>query len=105
MPQHLQEVPTRTLGLSSPFTRSRKNYTPQARKLAKAAPLHRALTRTRNNANPQVRLLKYKVEHFGDHLKHSHNKDPYRIDIVMDSSSVCEKTRIKVVVENTRNHF
>jgi len=30
VPQHLQGVHTRTLGLSSPFTRSRKNYTPQA---------------------------------------------------------------------------
>ena len=71
----------------------------QARKLAEAAPLDQALTRTRNNANPQVRLLNYKDEtiwwsqHF-DHLKHYHNKDPYRIDIAMDSSSMCEKIRI-----------
>ena len=39
-----------------------RTNTPQARKLAEAAPLHRVLTRTRNNANPQVRLLKYKIE-------------------------------------------
>ena len=38
-----------------------------------------------------------------DHLKHSHNKDPYRNDIAMDSSSVCEKTRIDLVVKNSRN--
>ena len=82
----------------------------QACKLAEAAPLKWALTRTRNTANPQVRLLKVQrwklwwSQHF-DHLKSSHNKDLYRIDIAMDSSSVCEKTRIEVVVENTRNHF
>ena len=39
VPQHLPGVPTRTLGLSSLFTCSRKNNTLQARKLAEAAPL------------------------------------------------------------------
>ena len=59
VPQYLQGVHTRTLGLTSPLTCSRKNKHTQVRKLVEAAPLHRALTRTRNNANPQVRLLKY----------------------------------------------
>ena len=61
VPQHLQGVHTRTLGLTSPLTCSRKNKHTQAHQLAEAAPLHRAPTRTRNNKNPQVRLLKYKM--------------------------------------------
>ena len=67
VPQHLQGVHTRTLGLTSPLTCSRKNKHTQVHYLAEVAPLHRALIRTRNTANPQVRLLKYKDEVFGDH--------------------------------------
>ena len=43
-------------------------------------------------------------QHF-DHLKSSHKKDPHRIDIVMDSSSVCEKNKDWFMVKNSRNLF
>ena len=54
VPQHLQGVHTRTPGLTSPLTCSRKNKHTQAHWLAEAAPLHRAPTRIRNNTNPQA---------------------------------------------------
>ena len=37
-----------------------------------------------------------------DHLKLLSQQDSYRIDIAMDSSSVCEKTRIELVVKKTQ---
>jgi len=66
VPQHLQGVHIRTLGLTSPLTCSHKNKNMQAHWLAEATPLHQAPTRTQNNTNPRVRLLKYNDEHFGD---------------------------------------
>ena len=54
--------------------------------------------RTRKSASSKQEWTLLWSKHF-EHLKSSHNKDPYRIDIAMDSSSMCEKIRIEFVME------
>ena len=51
-----------------------------------------------SSPRPQpLQLLEYKwwntCDLFSWSQKHSHNKDPYRMNIAMESSSLCEKTR------------
>ena len=106
VPQHLQgEFTLELLGLSSPFTCSRKN-TPQAHKLAEATPLQRALTRTRNNREHTSPPPQSKDENFGDlntliTKNNSHNNSPIGW-IYQWKAQVCvRKTRMEVV-KNSR---
>ena len=99
VPQHLQ-----ALGLPSPVhtasslaRRGRTSNTEFTRDLE--------TRRTHASASSRQRRSLWWSQHF-DHLKFSHNKDPYRIGIAMDGSSVVWENKDGSDGGKTqRNHF
>ena len=107
VPQHLQGVHIRTLGLTSPSlvparTNTHKHTSLSRPHLYTELPQKLETTWTRKFASSNIRLNTWWSKHF-NHLKTLSQKLSYRIDIEMESSSMCEKTRIDFVMKNKKS--